>query len=444
MARKQLVAVLGGGIAGIAATLRLLSAGARVRLYEEADSLGGLYRAFDFGDAKWDRHPHRILTTDTQFLDLLDELGVGSKVKWAEGKIGLRIGKKTWSLATAKDVRQFTPLTFFERLKMGYTVYKAAKGEHPTGIENQTAREWVTAQAGANSWTLVFEPLLRLLLGDAADKASALFLRECMRRAAVSKYGSKERQGYGYVLGGLRTAWEKAAAIFAEKKMEMALKARVKQVRLEGTNRVVVETEGGEVRDFDEVFITYPEPEARRILHPSIPQTGFGGDLPYLGLVSMACIGDWSLSDHAITYHTHKDIPFSGIVEMTRLTPTIEIAGRHLMFLMRFGQADDAMLKKTDQEISNAFFDGLEKMYDLETRDGVREHWLFREPAFRPLPVVGMKLTGEPAVTPAPGVHCLNTRLLHFGAADGEGGARLGREVAEKISAGYDPAKYPE
>jgi protoporphyrinogen oxidase len=217
----------------------------------------------------------------------------------------------------------------------------------------------------------------------------------------------------------------------------------VKRIRIESSNRVVVETAAG-ARDFDDVFITLPEPQARSLLDSGVSAAAFQPEVPYLGMLSIACSGDWSLSDHAITYHTDRDVPYSGIVEMTRLVPTIDMAGRHLMFLMRFTGADDAYQMLDDKEVAQRFFSGLEKMYDEETRDGIREYWVFREPAFRPVPELGITMQGEPALRPAPGISCLNTRLLHFGAADGDGAVRLGRQVADQLTAAYDPSRYAD
>ena len=79
------VAVLGGGVAGIAAAVRLADAGARVTLLEMSPRLGG--RATSRPDPKagggdLDNCQHVVMRCCTEILDLYDTLGVGGQIHW--------------------------------------------------------------------------------------------------------------------------------------------------------------------------------------------------------------------------------------------------------------------------------------------------------------------------------------------------------------------------
>ena len=54
--------------------------------------------------------------------------------------------------------------------------------------------------------------------------------------------------------------------------------------------------------------------------------------------------------------------------------------------------------------------------------------------AYDPRIVLSGSQSGPPFVTVAPGIHCLNTRLLHFGSADCEGAVIMGRQAAAAIA----------
>lgn len=77
--------VVGGGIAGIAAALRLAEAGVAVTLLETRKKLGG--RATSFDDARTgerlDNCQHIAMGCCTNYLDLLGRLGVADKVEWS-------------------------------------------------------------------------------------------------------------------------------------------------------------------------------------------------------------------------------------------------------------------------------------------------------------------------------------------------------------------------
>ena len=79
------VAVVGGGVAGIAAAIRLASAGIRVTLLERSNRLGG--RAGAFADPTLDESvdncQHVALGCCDQYLRLLDDLGMGDTLEWS-------------------------------------------------------------------------------------------------------------------------------------------------------------------------------------------------------------------------------------------------------------------------------------------------------------------------------------------------------------------------
>ncbi|XAS76749.1 hydroxysqualene dehydroxylase HpnE [Dermatophilaceae bacterium Sec6.4] len=70
------VAVVGGGLAGIAAALRLADDGAEVTLLESRAKLGGLTHSFRRGQLWVDNGQHVFMRCCTQYLSFLDRLGV--------------------------------------------------------------------------------------------------------------------------------------------------------------------------------------------------------------------------------------------------------------------------------------------------------------------------------------------------------------------------------
>lgn len=77
-----LVHVVGGGLAGIAAALDLADAGAEVRLYEAAPSLGGRCRSFHdpLLDREIDNGGHVILSSNAEVFGYLDRIGARAEL----------------------------------------------------------------------------------------------------------------------------------------------------------------------------------------------------------------------------------------------------------------------------------------------------------------------------------------------------------------------------
>src|SRR3954470_2074351 len=72
--------VVGGGLAGISAALRLADAGGRVTLLEAKPKLGGLTHSFRRGDLDVDNGQHVFLRCCTAYRVLLDRLAVTDQV----------------------------------------------------------------------------------------------------------------------------------------------------------------------------------------------------------------------------------------------------------------------------------------------------------------------------------------------------------------------------
>lgn len=88
------VLVVGGGIAGLSAALRLAEGGARVQLLETRKKLGGRATSFkDVRSGRWlDNCQHVVLGCCTNYLDLLGRLGVRDKIRWYREQYWMEAG----------------------------------------------------------------------------------------------------------------------------------------------------------------------------------------------------------------------------------------------------------------------------------------------------------------------------------------------------------------
>lgn len=90
------VAVIGGGVAGGSAALRLAQAGAQVTLLEAGDRLGGLVSSFAVGGTPIERFYHHIFPQEREIQGLIDELGLGHKLEWRPSSVAVFTGGRLW------------------------------------------------------------------------------------------------------------------------------------------------------------------------------------------------------------------------------------------------------------------------------------------------------------------------------------------------------------
>ena len=79
MANTKKVAIIGGGVAGLAAAAKLCQRGIAVTLFEAAPQLGGRARAFDYKGIELDNGQHILLGAYHQMLALLKLAGVAEQ-----------------------------------------------------------------------------------------------------------------------------------------------------------------------------------------------------------------------------------------------------------------------------------------------------------------------------------------------------------------------------
>lgn len=98
--RPRTALVVGGGIAGVAAALRLAESGVAVTLLETRKKLGG--RATSFTDVRTgetiDNCQHVAMGCCVNYLDLLRRLGVADRLRWYEESYWVEVGGRTSAL----------------------------------------------------------------------------------------------------------------------------------------------------------------------------------------------------------------------------------------------------------------------------------------------------------------------------------------------------------
>ena len=73
---KKNIAIVGGGILGLALALNLSDRGFGVSLIEGRDQIGGILVPVRIGEHTWDRFYHVILNSDRALLGLLKRLNL--------------------------------------------------------------------------------------------------------------------------------------------------------------------------------------------------------------------------------------------------------------------------------------------------------------------------------------------------------------------------------
>ena len=120
MPASKKILIIGGGLTGLTAALRL-SADPRfsVTLVEASHQLGGLAAGFPLGGTSLEQTYHHLFLTDTHILDLVQELGLQDKLIWCDSSVGIFRAGKIHAFKTPLDLLRFPPCSLLGRVRTG-------------------------------------------------------------------------------------------------------------------------------------------------------------------------------------------------------------------------------------------------------------------------------------------------------------------------------------
>jgi squalene-associated FAD-dependent desaturase len=118
-AMQPRVAVVGAGLAGLAAAVTLQRSGARVHLFERSRLLGGKATSFQIDGVEVDNGQHVVLQCCTDFIDLARSLGMAETLRFQD-----RFTAMVLSRTSAPSRLRAAPLPAPLHLAMGFATYR--------------------------------------------------------------------------------------------------------------------------------------------------------------------------------------------------------------------------------------------------------------------------------------------------------------------------------
>jgi squalene-associated FAD-dependent desaturase len=188
------VAVVGGGLAGIAAALDCADAGASVTLYESRPQLGGATFSFRHNGYWLDNGQHIALRCCASYRALLARLGVADGLE-LQPRLDVPVvapGGRTAALARtslpapfhlASSLARYSHLSAAERLASVWAVARLRSLDpDDLQLDRSTFGDWLRAHGQSNRairrlWNLITLPTLNLSADDASLQAAAFVFR---------------------------------------------------------------------------------------------------------------------------------------------------------------------------------------------------------------------------------------------------------------------------
>ncbi len=415
------IAVIGGGLLGMALAWRLARLGSAVTLIEGAPELGGLASPWTVGDVTWDRHYHVTLYSDAHLRALLDELDLEREIVWSSVGTGFYSGGRFHPMNGALDFLKFPALGLIDKLRLGLTITLGTRITNPMPLEDVTVEAWLTKWSGRTTFERIWKPLLRAKLGDRYRDASAAFIWAIIVRLYAARRAGLGAERFGYVPGGYARVIEALRTKLVESGVEIRLATRVVRVGSAVAATADGATAGVTVdlarpgeepvpARFDRAILTVPAPIAAAMVPELTPDERERlASKVYGGIVCASLVVDEPLGPFYLTNLTDDWVPFTGVVDMANLVERSAFGGRALVYLPKYVRPDDPLFEATDEEIERSFVGALERMYPNFSRTRMHAFRVSRVRHVFPIATLGYSRSLPGIATSVPGVYTLNS-----------------------------------
>jgi len=398
------IAIIGAGIAGLAAAYDLAKAGHDVTIFEAASFTGGL--AAGFKSERWDWHLeqfyHHWFESDDEILNLIKEIGQGDKVFFPRPVTSLYYHGQIYPFDSPLRALLFPKLPLIPKLRFGLTTLYLRLTKNWQSLEKETAHHWLQRAMGQEAYKIIWEPLLIGKFGDYYQEVNMAWLW-----ARIHKRSYR----LGYFEGGFQAFIDALTRTVQQHGVKICLNTKISQIEPQPAGGFQIQVEpGAETRTeaFDRVLATV-SPQLLSRIAPSLPDHYLANlkQLKSMGaVVVVLALKHQLVPDHYwINLPKGEGMPFLALVEHTNFIDPRHYDHDHIIYCGDYLKPDHDYFKLTKEELLARFLPALSRFNPDFNESWLKESWLFRTQYAQPVPPVNHSAHIPSLETPLPGLY---------------------------------------
>ena len=385
------VAVVGAGLAGLTAALRLTEAGHKVKVFERYPRPGGLARVIEVEGEPLEAFYHHLFTSDTSYVALAEELGVADLIDWLPSRMGIWTEGRLWDFGTPQSLLRFQPLSMLDKARFAISTLLLQRSKNPSRFENVTASEWIRRHQGERVWQKIWGPLFHQKFAEDADKVAMVWLwgKLCLRGKSRSASGMGER--LGYMRGSFAKFVEALERRLEDSGTELFLSDPVQRIE-SGENNLTISTRNSSWTA-DRTLVATPVPDYLKIAGHllSDDERCNLSDLRATGAICTILELEHSLTPFYWLNIADPDMPFGGLIEHTNYIPRERYGGRHLLYFSNYLFPDHPLFHAPKKDVIAAYLPALARVNKAFDPSWIVKSHHFRAEYAQPVIPVGYR-----------------------------------------------------
>jgi protoporphyrinogen oxidase len=427
------IGVVGGGIAGLTAALRLSQAGYRVTLWENRQ-LGGQAVAFPVAGTFLEHFYHHLFQSDREIVALIEELGIADHLVWLPSNVGYFAAGTIYPLNGALDLLRLGFVPFIDRVRIGLVTAYLQRVKDWHKFERVTADAWLRRALGQRAYNRTLGAQLRAKFGRYYDQVAMVWFWGKIWLRTTSRRSPLDQEKLGYIRGSFNVLIDALANRAREAGAEIEVGAGLTGLQANDDGSWTARLEGSQVR-CDAIIATVPSPVLMRLV-PELPapyQERLRG-LTYEAAVVALLQLDRPLSSIYWLNIADPDVPFTGIIEHTNFVSPDEYNGKHFLYLSKYLEPDHPYFAMPEQELIETYVPFLKRVNPAFDPSWIDQWWVFRERAAQPIVTLNYREKLPDHRTGLPNLYLANTSQIYPEDRGTNYSVRLGNDIAKLVS----------
>ena len=433
------VGIIGAGAAGLAAAYEFVKQGHFAAVYERAPFLGGQASTFDVGGARLEKGYHHWFTSDTDIVELTEEIGLGDRIRWFDSTVGTLVDGRIYDFVTPIDLLKFSAMSLPDRVRLGLTTLYLQRQQDYWKYEDITADEWLRKHAGKGGYEAFWGPMMRGKFGEEHYReVSMAWVWGKIQTRVKSRGKSMIKEKLGYPMGSFGEVFDVLGDRVREMGGEVHTSAGVERVEVVGGRatglNVALEGQESALLDFDAVLATTPS-YIFPALVPPMPEDYLARltGVSYMAAVLIVLVLDRPLSDVYWLNVSDRSIPFVAVIEHTNLIEPEQYGGKHIVYLSNYLTTDNPLYQMSHEELLDEYLPHLRKINPEFAPSWIEESYHHRVGAAQP--IIGTRYSERiPSHrTPFEGLYLANTTQIYPEDRGTNYSVKMGREVARMM-----------
>jgi protoporphyrinogen oxidase len=432
---KQHIGIVGGGIAGLTAALRLSQAGHRVTLWERGKRLGGQAVAFEVEGNSLEHFYHHLFQSDREIVALIEELGIGDDLLWLPSNVGYFADGKAYPLNGAKDLLKLGIIPFRDRVRLGLVTAYLQKVRDWKKFERITAEKWLKRALGKRAYEKTWGAQLDAKFGRYQDQVAMVWFWGKIWLRTTSRKSPLDQEKLGYIRGSFNVLIDALASRARAEGADLQVGRGPSLLEPIDDDRWNVRfDDGSDTVVCDRVIVTTPSPIMSKLV-PGLPDEyraklhGLTYEAAAVALLQLSK----PLTDIYWLNIADRDMPFTGVIEHTNFMPSSDYSGKHYVYLSKYMETDHPYFSMPEFDLIETYIPFIRRINPEFDRNWIERWWVFRERAAQPIVTLNYSEKIPSHRTPLKNLYLANTSQIYPEDRGTNYSVRLGNQISEVL-----------